>query len=215
MKMKSLFHRVALLPVALSMLAAVFLAVLSGCGTTTTNSPKNPAMSTPGTNDIVMRESDVVKVTFPSGLPESTETIRRDGKITLPTIGDITAAGKTPAQFRQELVEKYSKEIRSSGDITVVLLASSFPVYVTGAVQHAGKVVGDHTLTVVEAIMEAGGFDLDRAQLKSVKVVRTQDGKTHTYILNLKGLQTPGAPVEIFYLQPGDIITVPQKFQPF
>jgi polysaccharide export outer membrane protein len=210
MKMKSLIHRIALLPVGLSMLAAVVLVIFSGCGTTG-SSPKDAAMSTPGTNDVVLREADVIKVIFPDSKMDASQEIRRDGKVTLPIIGDITAAGKTPEQLKKELVERYSKEIVSSKDIAVALVSSSFPVYVSGAVQRPGKVTGDHTLNVVEAIMEAGGFDLDKAQLKSVKVVRTQNGKTHTYIINLKGLQTPGATVETFYLQPGDIVIVPQK----
>ena len=211
--MKSLFHHVAF--VALSMLAAVFLVALNGCGTTKTNSPQSAGMSTTSTNDVVLREADVVQVKFPDDQMDRTEAIRRDGKITLPIFGDVAAAGKTPEQFRQELVDKYAKEIVSSKDISVMVVSSAFPVYVSGAVQHPGKVTGDHTLTALEAIMEAGGFDLDRAQMKSVKVVRTQGGKTHTYIINLKGVQTPGAPVENFYLQPGDIVIVPQKMVMF
>jgi polysaccharide export outer membrane protein len=210
MKMKSLIRRIAFLPIVVSMLASIFVVVLSGCGTTKTSSPK-PEMSSSGTNDVVLREADVVKVMFPSGQMDATETIRRDGKITLPIIGDVTAAGKTPDQFKLELVEKYSKEIISSKDISVVIISSTFPVYVSGAVQHPGKINGDHKLTVLEAIMEAGGFDLDKAQLKSVKVVRTKNGLTHTYIVNIKGVQTPGAPVDIFFLEPGDIVIVPQK----
>jgi len=61
------------------------------------------------------------------------------------------------------------------------------------------------------ALEEAGGFDPERAQLKKVKVVRTKDGRTQTFIVNLKGVQTPGDPVEIFYLKIGDIVIVPQK----
>ena len=207
--MKSLFPRIAF--VAVSTVVAIFVVALGGCGTTKTNSPKDAGMSTQSTNDVVLKEADMVKVGFPDSKMDTTQAIRRDGKITLPIIGDITASGKTPDQFKQELVEKYAKEIVSSKDISVVLMSSSFSVYVTGAVKNPGKINGDHILTVLEAIMEAGGFDLDKAQLKSVKVVRTQNGKTHTYVINLKGVQTPGAPVEIFYLQLGDIVIVPQK----
>jgi polysaccharide biosynthesis/export protein len=210
MKMKSLIHCVAL--AALSMFAAVFLVVLSGCKTTAPHSGQNMNMSA-ATNDIVLREADVVRIDIPADSKlNATEAIRRDGKITLPVIGEIVAAGKTPDQLRQELVERYSKEIVSSKEISVVVISSSFSVYVTGAVLKPGEVVADHPLTALEAIMKAGGYDPDKALLKSVKVVRTLNGKTETHILNLSGVQKPGAPVDNFYLQPLDIVIVPQKF---
>jgi len=211
--MKSLFHRMAVWPVAFSLVAAVFLVVLNGCKTRG-QYPSVAEMTAPahGTNDVVLKEGDVVRVTFPNAEMNRDETIRRDGKITLPIIGDVPAAGKTPRGFQHELAEKYSKEIRSSDDISVILEASAFPVYVSGAVMHPGKVTGDHALTVLEAIMEAGGYDADKAQLKSVKVVRTENGKTHTFIIDLRGVQSPGKPVNSFYLHPADIVIVPQKF---
>jgi len=214
MKMKSLFHRMALWPIASSIIA-VFLVILSGCGTTSSPSYSADAVALPAqnTNDVVLKEGDVVKVVFPNSGDklDSVQTIRPDGKITLQIVGDVTASGKTPEQFRKDLVEKYSKEIVSSQDISVVVVSSSFQVYVMGAVMHPGKVSADHALTALQAIMESGGYDPDKAQLKSVKVVRTQNGRTQTFVINLKGVQTPGAPVEIFLLHPGDIVIVPQK----
>jgi len=217
MNTKSLIRRIALWPLALSVVAAVCLVVLSGCQTSQKSKPgnfsaKEVALSPQNTNDVVLKEGDVVKVVFPNGdKMDSVETIRRDGKITLPIIGDVAAAGRTPQKLQQELADKYSREIVSSKEISVVVEASAFPVYTMGAVLHPGKVTGDHVLTLVEAIMEAGGFDPDRAQLKAVKVVRTQGGRTQTFVVNLKGLQQPGAPVEVFYLQPNDIVIVPVK----
>jgi len=218
MKMKSLIRRVALWPLAFSMLAAVLLVVVSGCQTSKQERPpnfnsKDVALPPQNTNDVVMKEGDVVKVVFPNGGEklDTVATIRPDGKITLQVIGDVTASGKTPEQFRKELADRYSKEIVSSQDISVILVSSSFQVYVMGAVLHPGKITADHALTALEALMEAGGFDPERAQLKKVKVVRTKDGRTQTFIVNLKGVQTPGDPVEIFYLKIGDIVIVPQK----
>jgi polysaccharide export outer membrane protein len=214
MKTNSLIHRVALWPVAAFVLAAVFMVVLSGCETNKSQSGNWPTQAkAQSTNDVVLHEADVVKVIFPSDDKlNSSETIRRDGKITLPVIGEVVAAGKTPDQLRKDLVERYSKEIVSSQDISVVVVSSSFSVYVTGAVLKPGKVMVDHPLTVLDAIMEAGGYDENTAQLKSVKVVRTINGKTQTHVVNLKGVQTPGAPVDNFYLEAFDIVIVPTKF---
>ena len=209
--MKSLIRCAVL--AAFSMFTAVFLVVLSGCGTTKPHSGSNMGMPTQATNDIVLREADVVRIDIPADTKlNATAAIRRDGKITLPVIGEIVATGKTPDQLRQELVERYSKEIVSSKDISVVVISSSFSVYVMGAVLKPGEVVADHPLTALEAVMKAGGYDPDRALLKKIKVVRTINGKTETHVLNLSGVQKPGAPVDNFYLQPLDIVIVPQKF---
>jgi polysaccharide biosynthesis/export protein len=199
------------------MFTAVFLMVLSGCKSTASYSSLNTNMPTnmlaSGTNDIVLREADVIRIDIPADTKlNTTAAIRRDGKITLPVIGEIVAIGKTPEQLRKELVERYSKEIVSSTDISVVVLSSTFSVYVTGSVLKPGEVVADHPLTVLEAIMKAGGYDQDKALLKKVKVVRTINGKAETHVVNLSGVQRPGARVDNFYLQPLDIVIVPQKF---
>jgi len=227
MNIKSLSHRIAVLPFALSMVAAVFLVVLSGCQTSSESKPgnysANDAIPTPSsannvspagksTNDVILKEGDVVKVVFPNGDKlDSIQTIRPDGKVTLPDIGDVAVSGKTPEQMQKDLADKYSKLIRSSELISVVVQSSAFQVYVMGAVMRPGKVVADHVLTALDAIMEAGGFDPDRAKLKSVKVVRTEGGHTKSFIVDLRGVQKPGAPAQVFYLRQNDIVMVPQK----
>jgi polysaccharide biosynthesis/export protein len=217
MNIQSLIRRVSPLAVALSLFAAAFLVVLTGCKTTNTHATPNNGGVTQGTNDVVLREGDKIKVDFPGNpqLESSSAMIRVDGKITLPVIGEVMVAGKTPDQLRQDLVQRYAKELVSSKDIAVTVISSSYTVYVMGSVSRPGKVTADHPLTAVEAIMEAGGYDVEKAQLKSVKVVRTINGKTHTYMLNLKGLQSPGAPVDNFSMQNNDIIIIPQRFVPF
>jgi hypothetical protein len=70
--------------------------------------------------------------------------------------------------------------------------------------------MSDHPITVLEAVMESGGFDYMRANLKAVRVIRTTDGKTRNFKVNLKGVVN-GTPLDIFYLQPSDIVFVPTK----
>ena len=74
--------------------------------------------------------------------------------------------------------------------------------------------MSDHPLTALEAIMEAGGFDYSKANLKDVRVIRQESGREHTYVLNLK-LVMQGKQVDPFYLKPYDIIYVPERFQMF
>ena len=91
------------------------------------------------------------------------------------------------------------------------MVSSSFPVFVTGAVLKPGKIVSDHSMTALEAIMEAGGPDYTKANLKAVKVIRLEDGQFKTYTLDLK-LLLEGKGNEPFYLKPSDIVRVPERF---
>jgi polysaccharide export outer membrane protein len=211
MKIKSTIHRLALLPITFSIFAAAVLVLVSGCETHTSQYVSNPGMPPLATNDVVLREADVVNILFPGAENLNTaQTIRRDGKITLPVVGEVVAAGKTPSILQKELVGLYSKELVSSKDIAVTVQSSSFPVFITGAIQRPGKILSDHPITVLEAIMESGGFDYARANLKAVRIIRTNDKKTRNYTVNLKGVVN-GTPIDIFYLQPNDIVFVPTK----
>jgi protein involved in polysaccharide export with SLBB domain len=98
--------------------------------------------------------------------------------------------------------------------VTVEVESSSFPVYVTGAVLRPGKITSDHPITALEAIMEAGGFDYTKANLKAVEVVRQEGDQTKNYTLNLK-LTMEGKVNKPFYLKPSDIVYVPEKFSWF
>ena len=191
---------------------SLFLALLAGC-----QSPKLTALtsqeSTPYSS-IVLREGDVVRITF-SGAPNlnTVQQIRRDGKIYLTMVGDLKAVGMAPADLEKEVLKLYESQLVSK-QVTVTLESSQFPVFVTGAVLRPGKIGVDRPLTALEAIMEAGGFDYSRANTKSVRVIRQEEGQVKTYTLNLKPALN-GQKIEPFYLKPSDILYVPEKFSLF
>jgi protein involved in polysaccharide export with SLBB domain len=88
-------------------------------------------------------------------------------------------------------------------------------VFVTGAVLRPGKILADRPLTVLEAVMEAGGADFARANLKEVVVVRrVEGGQTANFRVNLRDTLN-GRRSEPFYLKPSDIVYVPEKFNWF
>ena len=95
--------------------------------------------------------------------------------------------------------------------IIVTLQSSSISVFVTGAVLRPGKVMSDHPISALEAIMEAGGVDYSKADLAAVVVIRQGKDGTTTYKLNLKKVMA-GASEKPFYLKPFDIVRVPEKF---
>lgn len=176
------------------------------------SAPTAPANSIPAA--YVLREGDILKVSFP-GSPNlnSVQQIRSDGKITLPLIGEVNAAGLTPGALQAKLMDLYAPQL-STKEVTVEVQNSSFPVYVTGAVLRPGKISSDHPITALEAIMEAGGPDYTKANLKDVKVIRQEGNQTKNYILNLKRVMD-GKESEPFYMKPSDIIYVPEKFSWF
>ena len=197
------------------LVAGIFLAAalaFSGCATN--QSLPATAGDKGHSESVILREGDVLKITFP-GSPnlDVTQQIRRDGKITMALVGEIDAAGQTPDALQKKLIELYAPQI-SSKEVNVSVQSSSFPVFVNGSVIHPGEILSDHPLTALEAVMKAGGFDYNTANLKAVKVIRTENGLHKNYVVNLKDV-LDGKSDKSFYLQPGDIVYVPERFQMF
>ena len=193
-------------------LAALF--AFSGCATMPDASETAPAKSSAQSAHaevIILREGDVIHVSF-AGNPsmDTTQQIRRDGKISLALVGEVQAAGLTPEDLQNALIKLYSTQIESK-QISVSLQSSTFPLFVTGAVLHPGKITSDHPITALDAIMEAGGFDETTANEKAVRIIRNEDGVMKHYTVDLKSVLS-GDASKPFYLKPQDIIYVPQRF---
>jgi polysaccharide biosynthesis/export protein len=211
---KDPIHQLRLVRFSALLIATLF--ALAGCKTDQFVEPPQKTVSDqPHLDTIILREGDAVKIAIPdSPNLDTTQSIRRDGRITLPLVGDVVAVGITADQLQQNLIKLYSTQI-SSKELTVTVVSSSIPVFVTGAVMHPGKVLFDHPIMPLEAIMEAGGFDVTKADMKDVKVMRyNKEGRVETYFFNLNDLMK-GKKIESFYLKPFDIITVPEKFNWF
>jgi polysaccharide export outer membrane protein len=163
------------------------------------------------TEPVVFREGDIVKIVSRDAPTLNTiAQVRRDGKISLTMVNEIVAVGKTPRELQDELIKRYEPFI-DVHEILVTLESIGFPVYVTGAVLQPHKVISDHPLTVLDAIMEAGGPNYSTANLKAVKVLRNVNGKMENHIINIKNV-IMGKSGETFYCKPKDIIYVPEKF---
>jgi polysaccharide export outer membrane protein len=139
--------------------------------------------------------------------------VRADGRVALPLVGDHAVAGKSIEALTKELLALYEPQLVSK-EVQVSLVSSSFTLYVTGAVLRPGKIVAERRISAFDAIMEAGGFDKARANLKAVVVVRQEEGQTKSYTLNLDQVFTGGQSVP-FYLKPFDTVYVPTKFNWF
>jgi len=164
--------------------------------------------------DVTLREGDVVKIVF-AGTPSlnTTQQIRRDGHINLPLVGDVKAAGLPPATLEKQILDAYGAQLLSR-EVTVSLESAAIPIFVTGMVLRPGKVMSDRPITLLEAIMEAGGFDYGRANLKAIRVMRREGDRMRTFIVNLKPA-LEGQPGTPFYLRPADMVYVPERFTLF
>lgn len=138
-----------------------------------------------------------------------TQTVRPDGKIVLQLVGEVMAQGKSPAELRDELLTLFTSHLKVP-DITVIV--KSFydrRVFVGGQVMRSGIVQMPGKMTLLEAIMEAGGFNLREAEVKNVVVIRHKAGQRYGYKLDLKA-SLAGKKTKPFFLEPKDIIYVPR-----
>ena len=207
-------QRIALATIRRSLMRAVPLIGLAGIiGCTTPNYQEmSPGEVLQKPEPVLLREGDILGVTFPGApnLNARPQQIRRDGNITLPLIGDVAAAGKTVEGLEQTLTNLYSSQLVMK-EVNVTVESSIFSVYVTGAVLRPGRIDANRPVTALEAIMEAGGFDYNRSNMKEVTVTRTIQGHVQHFTLNLKRV-LEGKDSETFYLKPSDIVYVPERF---
>lgn len=98
-------------------------------------------------------------------------------------------------------------------EVLVTLETRTLPVVVSGAVQKPGKIVFERPTTVLEAIMEAGGFTPE-ADLKKVSIIRIVKGEHYTQIFDLR-LILRGKPTPAVHVSSGDVIYVLEKLLNF
>ncbi|HEY0943755.1 MAG TPA: polysaccharide biosynthesis/export family protein [Opitutaceae bacterium] len=194
-------------------LALALLLPFAGCQTAAP-SAESIAQSFGEPPPVTLRDGDTVRFSFPrTPNLDTTQQIRRDGKIALPMVGEIDAVGLTPAELSKKASELYAKELVSD-EVNVTVVSSSFPVFVIGAVMRPGKIQSERAITALEAVMEVGGFDFAKANQKAVVVVRREQGQVKSYTLNLR-LALEGKATEPFFLKPSDIVYVPERFSWF
>lgn len=194
-----------------STLLATTLALLWTAGCASKPLPKPSEADAAPFAGTGIQVGDQVKVTFP-GAPNLNlaQEIRVDGLLNLGQPGDVKVVGKTPKEVEAELLKIYGPDLVIK-EVTVNVASAPFPVFVSGAVLRPGKVLVNRSVTVLEAIMEAGGFDPNRADLKKVQVVRQENGIQKTFVVNVKDTLNY-AETHPFHLRPSDIVVVPERF---
>ena len=142
--------------------------------------------------------------------PEITRLVpvRPDGKITLPLLNDVQAAGLTPMELANVISEGLKKYINNPQVTVSVSTINSRRVYVTGEVTKPGAFAMLPNMTVLQALTSAGGFT-QFAKIKSIYVLRVEGGKQTKVPFNYKAVVEGKKPEENIELQPGDTVVVP------
>ena len=154
-------------------------------------------------------EQDVLAITvWREAELSGTVMVRPDGKITLPLLNDVHAAGLTPDELKNALTEKLGPFVNSPQVTVAVREINSRKVFIIGQVGHEGSYRINSTTTVLQIIAEAGGLR-DFANRKGIYVLRSQNGAQQRLSFNYDQVIRGKGAKDNILLRPGDTIVVP------
>jgi polysaccharide export outer membrane protein len=137
-----------------------------------------------------------------------TVPVRPDGKISLPLLNDVQAAGLTPTQLADQVSEKLKKYLEQPRVTVVVTQVNSRRYFVLGEVTKAGAYPLVPNMTVLQALSSAGGFT-QFANAKNIYVLRVENGKQNKFPFNYRDVVKGRNSEQNILLKPGDTIVVP------
>ncbi|PYR22954.1 MAG: hypothetical protein DMF94_02910 [Acidobacteria bacterium] len=171
-------------------------------------SPAKPVASPALAKDYVIGVEDILNVVFWRDKELSAEvTVRPDGKISLPMLNDVPAAGMTPEQLAAAVQQAAAKFVREPGATVIVKEVRSRKVYVIGEVVKPGTFPLASEMNVLQVIAEAGGF-LEGANKGDVTIVRNENGQERRYKFNYNDVVRGKNVRQNIRLLPGDTILI-------
>jgi polysaccharide export outer membrane protein len=171
----------------------------------------------PNSNEYIIGSGDQLSVFVyrNNDLSEGGVAVRPDGRISIPLVEDIDAAGKTPKQLARDIEERLKKFIQ---DPNVTVIVRSF----VGPLDRQVRVIGEATdpqaipyrdhMTVLDVMIATKGLTKYAAGNRAVIVRRGPDGKLHNLSVHLDDLIKNGDITQNVELQPGDTIIIPQSW---
>lgn len=133
--------------------------------------------------------------------------VRPDGKISMPLLDDVQAAGLTPIELGNSIRDKLKKYVADPRVTVVVTGMNSQRIYVLGEVQHSGAMPLLPNMTMLQALSSAGFTQF--AKVKDIYLLRMQDGQQVKAHFNYKEAIKGRDPQQNYVLKPGDTIVVP------
>lgn len=192
-----------------------FAFLVSACASSGGTAAPPPALSENLVDDYQIGIDDIVQVSVWRN-PELgiTVPVRPDGKISVPLVGDVAAGGRTPGQVSKEIQERLSAYVRDP-QVAVILTDLRSHEYlsrvrVTGAVRQPISIPFRQGMTVLDAVLAAGGVTEFAAPGRSDLYRKTGDS-TRSYAVRLDHILEDGDLTTNFKVAPGDVITVPER----
>lgn len=159
--------------------------------------------------DYVVGPEDVLGVLFWREPDISGDvTVRPDGRITLPLIGEVRAAGLRPEQLKDQIQAAARKYLADANAAVVVRQINSRKVFVTGKVTTPGTFSLAGPRTVMQVIALAGGLN-EYADAKNITVIRNHNGRSQSFKFNYKDVARGKKLEQNIQLEPGDTVVVP------
>jgi len=195
--------------------ALVLSLMLVACATTKSESGPPPDEAQTSVDDYQIGVDDLVQVSVWRN-PELgiTVPVRPDGKISVPLVGDVAAGGRTPDAVAKDIQEKLAVYVRDP-QVAVILTELRSHEYlsrvrVTGAVRQPVSIAYRQGMTVLDAVLAAGGLTEFAAPDRS-DLYRKSAGGTKTYEVRLDRILDRGDLSTNYKVAPGDVITVPER----
>jgi polysaccharide biosynthesis/export protein len=162
------------------------------------------------TPDYVIGPDDILTIVFWREKELSAEVaVRPDGKISLPLLNEVSAAGSTPEQLRVVLTEQAAKFVEEPTVSVVVKQINSRKVYITGNISKPGTYpLSSGPTTVLQLIAMAGGV-LEYSEADNISILRQENGRLVSYRFNYEDVKRRKKLGQNILLQPNDTVVVP------
>lgn len=197
-------------------ITAILLLALAGCASSPNRgTAATPSESSPTTSEYRIGVDDQIQVNVWRNPDLSVSVpVRPDGMISVPLIGDIQAGGRTPAEVAAAVEQKLARYMREPQATVIVTELRSHEfisrVRVTGAVQQPVSLPYRQGMTVLDAVLEAGGLT-EFASANKAKLYRRGEGGSKVMSVDLGRILSRGDLQTNYYLMPGDIVSVPER----
>jgi polysaccharide biosynthesis/export protein len=175
-------------------------------GTTAAVTPPTASVSVSSDYRLASGDKLRIEVYKDTQLSQSLQ-VRPDGKITLPLVGDVAAAGRTSLELRDSIVTSLREYIKEPVVTVIVVETTPQVAYIMGEVAKPGPVALTGTMTILQALAMAGGFT-DFANRKDILIQRNGPGGQKTLTFNYKEAVNDDTRHAPLLLQPGDMVIV-------
>lgn len=196
-------------------ITTTLMLVLAACASSPGGKAPAPTAQAPTSSEYRIGVDDQLQVNVWRNPDLSvTVPVRPDGMISVPLVGDVKAGGQTPEQVAQTVEQKLTHFMRDPQVTVIVTELRSHEfisrVRVTGAVQNPISLPYRQGMTVLDAVLEAGGLT-EFASANRAKLYRRAADESEVMSVELGDILSRGDLETNYYLMPGDIVSVPER----